>query len=50
MSLNYFLLCLKINISFQIMNFNYEIIKKESENDKVLKIFYSPNNEPILDF
>ena len=27
--------CLKTSISFQIMNFNYEIINEEFENDKV---------------
>ena len=32
-------LCLEIIISFQIVDFNCEIIKKEFENDKIVKSF-----------
>ena len=32
--------CLKASISFQIMDFNYEIINEEFENDKVWVVIF----------
>ena len=34
MSFNYLMSCLRTNISFQIIHFNYEIMNGEFENDK----------------
>ena len=38
--INTLMLCLRINISFQIINFNYEIINEEFENDKIWKVIH----------